>query len=305
MTLLQVPSPGHEPSDVIMLSKPYRVILRDGAWTEAHIEMAFGLADLVDIETVTLLWYDPGRRIWVPVTGQQRDPLLPRMTGDLPGEDVVMAIFGTMLDSEQNHPPHLVISFDIKDAYVDERLEFDASGSTDPDGGTLLFHWDLTDNGEPGPWVPGTRVSHVFEKEGTYEIFLRAIDGESEHFLSQNITIRAERDVQPGPLDNPVALFMLGSMLVLAFGLAVAYRLHRPRIYDDLFGKAYRTEERDEYSQLFRKLTDEDLRGEWDEEDEQGGEEDEDEEEEEGDEAEGSDRGPPRDSPRGDGEVLH
>jgi hypothetical protein len=271
VNLLQVTSPGHEPADVVLLSRPYRVVLLDGVWTEASIDLVYDLADLVDVGTVTLLWYDPVRGIWVPSTGQQREPDDARISGDLPSEDVVLAIFGALSASNQNNPPLLAISYDIKDAYVDERMEFDASASTDPDGGTLLFYWDFNDDGELGPWVAGVRASYVFRTMGTHELVLRAIDGQNEHLLYQNITIRAERDVQPGPFDNKGALFMLGSMLVIAFGLAIAYRLHRPKTYDDLFGKAYRTQEEDEYSQLFRKLTEQDLLGEMEEEVPEGG----------------------------------
>jgi hypothetical protein len=220
---------------------------------------------LADPETITLLWYDSARGLYVPTTRQHHDANNRTVEGDMPSGDVVMAVFGELSESHQNNPPHLEISYDIKDAYVDKRLWFDASASSDPDGGTLLFHWDFTDDSVPGPWVPGVTAYNVYEAEGTYEVVLRALDGQNEHFQHVNVTIRVEEDVSPGPFDNPTMLFLLGSLLVIAFGIAIAYRLHRPSTYDDLFGKAYRRREEDEYSQLFRKLTQEELRGEWDE----------------------------------------
>lgn len=179
----------------------------------------------------------------------------------MPSGDVVMAVFGRLSDENVNDPPVLVISYDIRDAFRGEVMTFDASCSTDPDGTDLLFHWDFTDDGEPGPWVPGTVVPHVFESRGVHRVVLRAIDGENVHYKEENVTIRAEREYSPGPWDNPGALFLLASLMVIAFGLAMAYRLHRPRTYDDLYGKAYRRRDEDEYSQLFRKLTEEELIG--------------------------------------------
>ncbi|NOQ53497.1 MAG: hypothetical protein GQ558_02695, partial [Thermoplasmata archaeon] len=125
---------------------------------------------------------------------------------------------------------------------------------------------------------------HVFEDEGVHRVVLMAIDGGNEHYTYENVSIRAEREYAPGPWDNPGILFILASLLVIAFGLAVAYRLRKPQTYDDLFGKSYHPSEVDEYSQLFRKLTEEELRGDLEDEPEdepEDGDEDGDEDEEE------------------------
>ena len=172
-----------------------------------------------------------------------------------------MAVFGVLNETDANNPPNLAIRYDKKDAYVNEVLWFDATCSTDPDDTLNLFYWDFTDDGRPGPWVPGLYAYHVFDEKGTHEVGLMAIDGGNRHYLYENVSIRAEREYTPGPWDNPGALFLLASLLVIAFGLAVAYRLRKPKTYDNLFGKAYTPRDDDEYSQLFRKLTEEDLVG--------------------------------------------
>ena len=254
--------PGPEPPETVMISPPIRVIIDPGVWSEARLALEYSTAHIVDAETITLLWYDGSRGLWVPASGQHHDPTTRTVEGDMQSGDVVMAVFGRLSDENVNKPPTLVISYDIKDAYQGEVLWFDASCSTDPDGTVLLFYWDFTNDGEPGPWVPGVRAFHTFEVKGVHQIVLMAIDGGNEHFKYENVSIRDEREYRPGPWDNPSALFLLASLLVIAFGLAVAYRLRRPRTYDDLFGKAYREKEKDEYSQLFRKLTEEELRGE-------------------------------------------
>lgn len=253
--------PAPEPPDTVMMSRTVRTTVSGGTWSQARMQLAYSPQDSVDEETITLLWYDGGRGLWVPALGQHRDTVTMTVDGLLPAGETVMAVFGLLGEEQQNSPPDLVVKYDIKSAYVGEVMWFDASCSTDPDGTVLLFHWDFVDDDEPGPWVPGVRASHVYVEKGTYQVVLRATDDGHEHLMYQNITIRAERDVSPGPWDNPGALWLLATLMVVAFGMAVAYRLHRPGTYEDLFGKAYRERDADEYSQLFRKLTEQELRG--------------------------------------------
>ena len=261
VTAQSVIPPGPEPPETVMISQTIRTIIDPGVWSQARLRLEYSTGHLVEEDTITLLWYDGIRGLWVPASGQHHDPVARTVEGNMPSGDVVMAVFGRLSDDHVNNPPNLVITYDTRDAYSGEVLWFDASCSTDPDGTVLLFYWDLTDDGKPGPWVPGTRVSHMFDEKGVYEVVLLAIDGGNPHYKAENVSIRAEREYSPGPWDNTSALFLLASLMVIAFGMAVAYRLHRPRTYDDLFGKAYREKEADEYSQLFRKLTEEDLMG--------------------------------------------
>jgi hypothetical protein len=286
VAMQKVPSPGAGPADLVTLSQALMVSVESGEYTSGRVQMEYEVGHLMDPDTITLLWFDPDRAIWVPATSQDHDAVARTVEANLPVDAVALTVFGQLNSTYQNYPPHLEITYNVKDAFVDEELWFDASLSTDPDGGVLLFYWDFVDDGKLGPWTPGVRASHTYTEKGTYQVVLRAIDGQEEYLLFQNISIRPEKDYQPGPFDNTDALFLLGSLLVLAFGIAIAFRLHRPKTYDDLFGKAYRKKEADEYSQLFRKLTQEDLAGEPEDElDEDGQDEDEaDEDELEGDE---------------------
>ena len=272
-----MPMPGPGPTGTVVISTTVRVSIDQGTWSDARLRLAYSSDYPVIEETITLLWYDTIRRMWVPASGQHHDVEGNSVEGQVPADDAVMAVFAELSSSDINRPPNLAIRYDIKDAYVDEVLWFDASCSTDPDHTLNLFYWDFTDDGELGPWVPGLRAYHVFEDEGVYRVVLMAIDGGNEHYTYENVSIRAEREYAPGPWDNPGILFMLASLLIITFGLAVAYRLRKPQTYDDLFGKAYRPSEVDEYSQLFRKLTEEELRG--DLEDEPGDMEDQEEDE--------------------------
>ncbi len=261
VTAQAVLPPGPEPPDTVMISAPVRVIINPGVWSEARLRLEYTTGHIVESETITLLWYDSTRALWVPASRQHHDTTARTVEGDMPSGDVVMAVFGRLSEENVNNPPNLVISYDIRDAFQGEVLWFDASCSTDPDGTLLLFYWDFTDDGEPGPWVPGVTAFQVFDEKGEHQVVLMAIDGGNEHFKTENVTIRAEREYEPGPWDDPDALFLLASLLVIAFGLAIAYRLRTPRTYEDLYGKAYRKQDEDEYSQLFRKLTEEELMG--------------------------------------------
>jgi hypothetical protein len=292
VTAQAVGSPGPEPPETVMISSTVRVTINDGVWSESRLELEYSTGHLVDDGTITLLWYDGVRGLWVPASGQENDTIARTVVGDMPSDDAVMAVFGRLSDENINTPPNLVVRYNKKDAYVGEVLRFDATCSTDPDGTVLLFHWDFTEDGELGPWVPGVNTSHVYQEAGVHQVILRAIDGGNEHLRYENVTIREEREYQPGPWDNTDALFLLASLMVIAFGMAVAYRIRRPRSYDDLFGKAYEESDEDEYSQLFRKLTEQELRGtpsdedflqDWDDEDEEDEEDEEDGEPDDGD----------------------
>ncbi len=255
------PPPGPGPVDTVIISQPVDVAIEEGIWSEAQLRLRYSTDYPVDVNTITLLWYDAVRGLWVPASGQHHDREGQTVEGQIPGGEAVMAVFGVLNETDVNTPPNLAIRYDKKDAYVNEVLWFDATCSTDPDATLNLFYWDFTDDGRPGPWVPGLYAYHVFDEKGTHEVGLMAIDGGNRHYLYENVSIRAEREYTPGPWDNPGALFLLASLLVIAFGLAVAYRLRKPKTYDDLFGKAYAPTDDDEYSQLFRKLTEEDIMG--------------------------------------------
>lgn len=265
VTVRSVPLPGTKPVDTLLMSRSVRVIITGGEWSAARLRLAYSETVVVNETTITLLWYDASRGLWVPASGQTLDLEAATVEGTVPSQDTVLAVFGQLDQGYENRPPDLVISYDIDKAYVNERMWFDANGSEDPDGTVLLFYWDFSDDGQLGPWVAGVRVQHLFERKGTFQVTLMAIDGQDKYYAYENVTVRERGEEPPGPFDNPGALYLLASMLVVTIGIAVAYRLHRPRTYDDLFGKAYRQQEEDEYSQLFRKLTEEELRGGWDE----------------------------------------
>ena len=57
----------------------------------------------------------------------------------------------------------------------DKAVRFDASGSYDPDGSIVRYHWDFGDGKESTSKV----LTHVYEKIGWYNVTLTLIDNNS------------------------------------------------------------------------------------------------------------------------------
>jgi hypothetical protein len=262
VSVLRAAPPSPPPAGVVVISTIVRFDLVAGAWSEARASLRYEAGATIDPSTIGLWRFDAGRGLWVPASGQHDDGT--RVEGDLPGGGV-FAVLGAISYEHQNKPPVLHIKYDSKDAYVDRPLQFDATCSTDPDSGVLLFYWSFGDapGGAGSVWVPGERVTHLFKGPGVYEVVLRALDGQNEVQLARNVSIRKYQAAAPGPLDNPGVLFVMGALLLLAFVLAVSnrIRLSRPEGYGAAIGGATHPEEEGEYDKLFRKLTEDELRG--------------------------------------------
>lgn len=266
-TVLRSALPAAAPTGAVVISSVVRFELQLGEWSEANVSLSYAPNAAIDIASIGLMRYDGTRGLWVPAPGQVLNATAHRIEAALVGSGGVHAVMGAVSEQHQNRPPDLRIAYDAEDAYAGRKVAFDASRSTDPDGGVLLFYWSFA--ASPGEragtqWTAGRSLDHVFEDPGVYEVLLRAIDGGNEHVLSSNVSVRKYQGEAPGPLDNPQVLFVMGVLLLLAVVLAVfnRIRLGRPKGYDAHFGTAYTDDrEEDEYSQLFRKLTEDELRG--------------------------------------------
>jgi PKD repeat protein len=73
-----------------------------------------------------------------------------------------------------NHFPQAVLSAHPVTGPAPLQVDFDASGSSDPDGDPLSFAWDFGDGLPPGT---GSSISHNFVTIGTYTVVLAVDDG--------------------------------------------------------------------------------------------------------------------------------
>ncbi len=65
-------------------------------------------------------------------------------------------------------------------------IEFDGSGSTDPDGGTLTFSWDF---GDGSPAGEGVQPTHTYAHEGGYGVVLTVSNGTQSSSATTMATI--------------------------------------------------------------------------------------------------------------------
>jgi glucose/arabinose dehydrogenase/PKD repeat protein len=77
---------------------------------------------------------------------------------------------------QENHPPTAALAADVTSGPAPLSVQFDASGSTDPDAGdTLTYIWDFGD-GTTGVETTGATVSHVYSNAGTFTAALTVRD---------------------------------------------------------------------------------------------------------------------------------
>jgi PKD repeat protein len=72
----------------------------------------------------------------------------------------------------ENQPPLAVARADETTVYMGEAIEFDASGSYDPEGDDLDYFWDFGD----GSNSTQKRTIHSYEKTGVYTVTLKVTD---------------------------------------------------------------------------------------------------------------------------------
>jgi PKD repeat protein len=98
--------------------------------------------------------------------------------------DTVIRIRYTGID---NSPPLVEFEFDDSRNYdVGEEVSFDGSGSTDPEGETLVFKWFFGDGNESNEISP----THVYDEPGEYTVSLFVQDNLNQvQQLSKTISV--------------------------------------------------------------------------------------------------------------------
>ncbi|MAQ76296.1 MAG: hypothetical protein CL613_08200 [Aquimarina sp.] len=104
-------------------------------------------------------------------------------------------------DGGSNNPPIAELTTDVNAGIAPLTVQFDASGSSDPDGDSLTYFWDFGD----GTTTTGISVSHGFESTGTYNVSLSVSDGQLSDTAMVTITVTDGDTTRPAPVipDQP------------------------------------------------------------------------------------------------------
>jgi hypothetical protein len=249
-----------DPSDMLAVSPAYRV---EGTFLPASnfsLRIAFNPPAGANRSSALLFRAAPSDSSWVALVTQV-DGAANTATSGAPSPDVpeIYRVYARRVAAPANQPPHLAISA-RGDPLPNRTVEFDASGSSDPENATLLFWWRVEGPGLTVEWVPGAKVAVAFPTSGTYNLTLRADDGSGNvAFKSLNVDVR-EPSTPPLPgSQEGAALAALAIAVIVSAVLALWWRSRVPprkKMYEDYYGRAYKqslTDER-EYAQLFEKF---------------------------------------------------
>ncbi len=83
-----------------------------------------------------------------------------------------------------NQPPTARFTTDITSGDAPLTVQFDASGSSDPDNDNLTYSWNFGD----GTTTTGVDISHVFTQPGVYQVTLTVSDGSLNDSETKAIT---------------------------------------------------------------------------------------------------------------------
>ncbi|WP_298313478.1 PKD domain-containing protein [uncultured Aquimarina sp.] len=126
-----------------------------------------------------------------------------------------------------NRKPTANISTNVTDGIAPLSVDFDASGSSDPDGDTLTYNWDFG-NGES---AIGVTTSHTFSSPGNYEVIL-TVDDSNGNTDSASVIITVENttpvlvaDFSATPISGNVPLLVNFDASLSSFpaGSAITY----------------------------------------------------------------------------------
>ena len=112
---------------------------------------------------------------WTNVNQWKLDVLTPHLAPFIPN-----VVGGT-----GNLPPTARFTSDVVSGNAPLTIQFDASGSSDPDGDNLSYSWNFGD----GSTATGVGISHLFTQPGTYQVSLTVSDGSLNDTSNKTITV--------------------------------------------------------------------------------------------------------------------
>jgi PKD repeat protein len=105
-----------------------------------------------------------------------------------------------------NNPPNAVATGSPTTGPVPLTVNFDGSGSSDPDGDAITYAWDLDGDGAYDDST-AQKPSFTYNTAGTYTVRLRVTDSKSASSVSSPITINAGNDPPVPHIASPAAAF--------------------------------------------------------------------------------------------------
>ena len=103
-----------------------------------------------------------------------------------------------------NQPPIAAASASPTNGAVPLTVNFDGSGSSDPEGGALIYSWDLDGDGSYGDSTSAT-PSHTYSQIGTFNARLRVTDNAGQTSTSSPVTISAGNTPPTATIQTPGA----------------------------------------------------------------------------------------------------
>jgi WD40 repeat protein len=73
-----------------------------------------------------------------------------------------------------------------------DRIEFDASASSDPDGNIVEYAWDWNSDGSYNEKTTGSVIDHTFTDSGSHRVTLRVTDNDGASLTSVTLTVNSE-----------------------------------------------------------------------------------------------------------------
>ena len=116
-----------------------------------------------------------------------------------------------------NRPPTAVVEANPTSGALPLAVDFDASGSSDPDAGdTLTYLWDFGD-GSPTQTTTTPTTNHTYSTEGTYTASLRVKDNHGALSDADTVRIDAGNEAPNPVIESPSAgmLFRVGQQITL------------------------------------------------------------------------------------------
>ena len=258
LTLWHGPVPV-DPSDLLAVSAAYLVGGNFLNATNLTLAVAFAPPAGVNRSSALLFLTPPNGSGWLALVTTV-DPAantasFSSQTLEVP---LIYRVYARRTAASPNQPPTAVIAARGQ-ALPNATLEFDASGSTDPENSTLLYSWRFAGPGLQTEWIPGSKARVAFPESGSYHVTLRVDDG-SGNVVFQNSVVEVNEPPRtiPPPSDEAAALAALAIAVGVSAVLAMWWRSRTParkKSYEDLYGRAYKQRfvDEEEYNQLFEK----------------------------------------------------